>query len=66
MNEGEVYCLDTVSEKFVSKNGQYQIAKVNKFSLVDISDGWCVSVSVRGEGCCHQVSLVNKNDKVAV
>ena len=58
MSEGEVFCLDTVSENFIqNKDGSYLCTTIKKFSLVDIKQGFCVSVSEKGEGFMHKINI---------
>lgn len=63
MSEGEVLCLDTTKDSFVKQNsGGYVLAQVKKFSLIDIKDGMCLSVSEKGEGCLHDIKIKNRNN----
>lgn len=38
----------------------YEVATIKKFSLVDLKDGFCLSVSEKGEGCLHKIRLKSK------
>jgi len=50
--------LDIVNEVFVQqKNGGYCVATIKKYSLIDLKDNYCVSVSEKGIGCLHQIKL---------
>jgi hypothetical protein len=49
MNSGRVLCFDKSTETFLKdKQGNYSIARINKFSLVDLKMGYCLSVSEKG------------------
>lgn len=63
MAEGEVLCLDAANEKFVlQKDGSYELAKIKKFSFIDINEQYCLSVSEKGEGYLHLIGNEQKQN----
>jgi len=63
MNEGEVFCLDTMNLTFVQqKSGTYNLAIIKKYSLIDLSEGYCLSVSERGYGMLHKIKIRQRNN----
>lgn len=67
MNEGEVFCLDTVNETFIQqKSGSYNLGVIKKFSLVDLVDGYCLSVSERGMGCLHRIRTKQRKNSNSI
>lgn len=67
MAEGEVLCLDAVTERFVQqKSGSYELAKLRKFSYIDIQGEHCLSVSDKGEGFLHVIVNEQKQNQKRV
>lgn len=57
MSDGQVLCLDTISERFVQSDGDFVIQNVNKLSLADVAQDQCLTVSNTGQGIVFQIIL---------
>ena len=66
MNYGEVYLLDTVSEKYTQqKDGRYELCQLRRFSTIEVKDGLCLSVSDKGDGLLHRIDVKTKTYRTA-
>ena len=63
MNAGNVFCLDTVQDTFVETKGKYEIARTERFSMVDLRQSYCLSVSEKGVGTLHFCQVKSKVQK---
>jgi hypothetical protein len=59
LNEGQVMCLDTMTETFVQdKQGSHSIATIKKYSILNTKEGHCISISEKGDGCYHRINVM--------
>jgi hypothetical protein len=73
MSDGQVHLLDTMTEQFISHRGSYVLATIKKSSYIayevvrvkeQFKQGYCVSVSERGQGCLHLVKMRHKRQSL--
>jgi hypothetical protein len=60
MAEGQVYCLDTITEKFLEIEGNYELAKLESSSLLDLADDYLLAISSLGRASVHKVHFADE------
>lgn len=65
MSDGLVFCLEYLTDSFTfNDKGAHDIARLAKYPVMDMDEGFILSVGEDGKnGCYHKVELFKENKK---